>query len=335
MPRSWAAPIRMAASPAWSITWPRTITHALLIVREIVGDLGFRARRRSTFVLASRRCRRARSRRAGYGIVPARPSARLVRRARSDRPHRRRLRAPRVQAAVWRDPGLWLCSRIFGASRSRSLPTTACCSAKAAQKGAHFIELCLPACASRCCSCRTCLRLHGRRQVRGGRHRQGRRQAGDRGRDRVGAQDHGADRRAASAPAITACAAAPIRRASSSLWPNSRISCDGWRAGGGSVLAQRCGATASRRAATAMERPRRKRVQGADPSQKYETEGNPYYATARLWDDGIIDPAQTRDVLGTCLRRNFERPDSRQAAALRLVPDVTCDAGKPPDRQPG
>jgi 3-methylcrotonyl-CoA carboxylase beta subunit len=35
--------------------------------------------------------------------------------------------------------------------------------------------------------------------------------------------------------------------------------------------------------------------------QKYEDEGNPYYATARLWDDGIIDPAQTRDVLGLAL----------------------------------
>jgi 3-methylcrotonyl-CoA carboxylase beta subunit len=32
--------------------------------------------------------------------------------------------------------------------------------------------------------------------------------------------------------------------------------------------------------------------------QKYEREGDPYYATARLWDDGIIDPALTRDVLG-------------------------------------
>jgi 3-methylcrotonyl-CoA carboxylase beta subunit len=30
---------------------------------------------------------------------------------------------------------------------------------------------------------------------------------------------------------------------------------------------------------------------------KYEAEGNPYYATARLWDDGIIDPADTRAVL--------------------------------------
>ena len=30
----------------------------------------------------------------------------------------------------------------------------------------------------------------------------------------------------------------------------------------------------------------------------YEAQGNPWHATARLWDDGIIDPAQTRDVLG-------------------------------------
>ena len=31
---------------------------------------------------------------------------------------------------------------------------------------------------------------------------------------------------------------------------------------------------------------------------RYEDQGNPYYATARLWDDGIIDPADTRRVLG-------------------------------------
>ncbi|MCM3778912.1 carboxyl transferase domain-containing protein [Microbacterium hydrocarbonoxydans] len=35
--------------------------------------------------------------------------------------------------------------------------------------------------------------------------------------------------------------------------------------------------------------------------QQYETQGEPYYATARLWDDGIIDPAQTRDLLGLAL----------------------------------
>ena len=43
----------------------------------------------------------------------------------------------------------------------------------------------------------------------------------------------------------------------------------------------------------------------------YEDEGNPYYATARLWDDGIIDPAQTRDVLGLAFAACAERADPR------------------------
>lgn len=34
---------------------------------------------------------------------------------------------------------------------------------------------------------------------------------------------------------------------------------------------------------------------------QYESQGNPYYSTARLWDDGIIDPADTRRVLGMAL----------------------------------
>ena len=34
---------------------------------------------------------------------------------------------------------------------------------------------------------------------------------------------------------------------------------------------------------------------------QYETQGHPYYATARLWDDGVIDPLSTRDVVGTAL----------------------------------
>lgn len=44
---------------------------------------------------------------------------------------------------------------------------------------------------------------------------------------------------------------------------------------------------------------------------KYEKEGSPYYSSARLWDDGVIDPAQTRDVLGLCLSvtHNEEFPD--------------------------
>jgi 3-methylcrotonyl-CoA carboxylase beta subunit len=41
---------------------------------------------------------------------------------------------------------------------------------------------------------------------------------------------------------------------------------------------------------------------------RYELEGNPYYATARLWDDGIIDPVQTRDVLGLALSAALNAP---------------------------
>ncbi len=46
---------------------------------------------------------------------------------------------------------------------------------------------------------------------------------------------------------------------------------------------------------------------------KYEKEGSPYYSSARIWDDGVIDPAQTRDVLGLCLSvtHNEEFPDPR------------------------
>jgi 3-methylcrotonyl-CoA carboxylase beta subunit len=34
---------------------------------------------------------------------------------------------------------------------------------------------------------------------------------------------------------------------------------------------------------------------------RYEEQGSPYYATARLWDDGVIDPADTRTMLGLAL----------------------------------
>jgi 3-methylcrotonyl-CoA carboxylase beta subunit len=42
--------------------------------------------------------------------------------------------------------------------------------------------------------------------------------------------------------------------------------------------------------------------------EKYEREGSPYYATARLWDDGILDPARTRDVLALALAAAFNAP---------------------------
>jgi 3-methylcrotonyl-CoA carboxylase beta subunit len=41
---------------------------------------------------------------------------------------------------------------------------------------------------------------------------------------------------------------------------------------------------------------------------QYETQGHPYYATARLWDDGLIDPADSRRVLGLGLSAALNAP---------------------------
>ena len=42
--------------------------------------------------------------------------------------------------------------------------------------------------------------------------------------------------------------------------------------------------------------------------EQYETQGHPYYATARLWDDGIIDPRDTRMVLGLGIAAALNAP---------------------------
>jgi len=83
-------------------------------------------------------------------------------------------------------------------------------------------------------------------------------------------------------------------------WPNARISVMGGEQAA-SVLA-----TVHRDAANWT--PEEAEAFKAPVRQKYEDEGNPYYATARLWDDGIIDPAQTRDVLGLALAATTGAP---------------------------
>ena len=54
--------------------------------------------------------------------------------------------------------------------------------------------------------------------------------------------------------------------------------------------------------------------------EKYERQGHPYYATARLWDDGVIDPVDTRHGSRAGSGRGAERPD--RGDALRRLPDV-------------
>jgi len=83
-------------------------------------------------------------------------------------------------------------------------------------------------------------------------------------------------------------------------WPNARISVMGGEQAA-SVLA-----TVHRDADSWT--PEEAEAFKAPVRQKYEDEGNPYYATARLWDDGIIEPAQTRDVLGLTLEVTLNAP---------------------------
>jgi 3-methylcrotonyl-CoA carboxylase beta subunit len=42
--------------------------------------------------------------------------------------------------------------------------------------------------------------------------------------------------------------------------------------------------------------------------EKYEREGSPYYSTARLWDDGILDPAGTRQALALAVSASYNAP---------------------------
>jgi 3-methylcrotonyl-CoA carboxylase beta subunit/propionyl-CoA carboxylase len=88
-------------------------------------------------------------------------------------------------------------------------------------------------------------------------------------------------------------------------WPNARISVMGGEQAAG-VLAT------IKRDQVAREG----RTLGPDEEQairqpileKYEREGSPYYATARLWDDGILDPAATRDTLALAIGASLNAP---------------------------
>lgn len=95
-------------------------------------------------------------------------------------------------------------------------------------------------------------------------------------------------------------------------WPNSRISVMGGEQAA-SVLAtvHRDAERWTSEEAETFKTPIR---------QKYEEEGNPWHATARLWDDGIVDPVQTRDVLGLALAAvlNAPIPDRPRFGLFRM-----------------
>jgi 3-methylcrotonyl-CoA carboxylase beta subunit len=84
------------------------------------------------------------------------------------------------------------------------------------------------------------------------------------------------------------------------MWPNARISVMGGEQAAGVLATVRRGAEAW----SAEEEEKFK----APIRAQYESQGHPYYATARLWDDGIIDPADTRRVLGLSLAAALNAP---------------------------
>lgn len=90
------------------------------------------------------------------------------------------------------------------------------------------------------------------------------------------------------------------------MWPNARISVMG-----GLQAAD----VLTRVKQDALEKEGKKPMKGKELEDfrapilaKYETEGSCYYSSARLWDDGVIDPASTRDVLGLALAASLNQP---------------------------
>jgi acetyl-CoA carboxylase carboxyltransferase component len=89
------------------------------------------------------------------------------------------------------------------------------------------------------------------------------------------------------------------------MWPNARISVmGGEQAAGVLVQVKREQLEKKGKRLTPEEEDEIRRPILA----KYEAEGNPYYSTSRIWDDGILDPASTRDVLGLALEATSRAP---------------------------
>jgi 3-methylcrotonyl-CoA carboxylase beta subunit len=84
------------------------------------------------------------------------------------------------------------------------------------------------------------------------------------------------------------------------MWPNARISVMGGEQAAGVLTTVRAGsADWTKEQEEAFKKPIR---------DQYETQGHPYYASARVWDDGIIDPADSRRVLGLSLSAALNKP---------------------------
>jgi 3-methylcrotonyl-CoA carboxylase beta subunit len=94
------------------------------------------------------------------------------------------------------------------------------------------------------------------------------------------------------------------------MWPQSRISVMGGEQAASTLLTVKLQQLAGR--GQSMSEDEQRQFQ-APILAKYDAEGSAYYSTARLWDDGILDPAETRDALALALAASLSAPidDSR------------------------
>jgi 3-methylcrotonyl-CoA carboxylase beta subunit len=94
------------------------------------------------------------------------------------------------------------------------------------------------------------------------------------------------------------------------MWPNARISVMGGEQAASVLTTVKRDQLAREQQVMSVEEEAAIRT---PILEKYEHEGSPYYSTARLWDDGILDPVQTRDALGLALSaaRNAPVPEAK------------------------
>ncbi|EYU37666.1 hypothetical protein ABFS82_02G035400 [Erythranthe guttata] len=100
------------------------------------------------------------------------------------------------------------------------------------------------------------------------------------------------------------------------FWPNARISVMGGAQAAG-VLAQ-IERGNKKKAGIELSKEEEEKFK-AGVVEAYDKEGSAYYSTARLWDDGVIDPADTRKILGLCLAASTKnKPESTKYGVFRM-----------------
>ena len=274
--------------------------HALALVRRIVANLNTMKRVDIALARAARAgLRPGRARRRGAG----RPEDAIRHRARSSR-------GSSTPPSSTSSSTSTRTTLVTGFAHIHGIPVgilgnNGILYSESALKAAHFIELCCQRAHSAAVPAEH-HRLHGGARLRGRRHRQGRRQDGDGGRLRARCRRSrvivgGSLRRrqlrhvrARLRPAL------PVH-----LAERAHLG-DGRRAGGRGAGD---GAAREHRGARARLVARWRRPSSSSRcAEQFEREGNPYYATARLWDDGIIAPSETRRVLALAYSAALNAP---------------------------